>query len=122
VRGFLESVAFAIRANLEQLEEATGRKIERLTLGGGMTQSRLLIDLISEVSGIPLRVSRVAETAALGCALLAGTGAGVYPDLVSAAARTVHHEEVLPAAPGPTRERYRRWRELFLMLNGTTVI
>ena len=122
VRGFLESVAFAIRANLEQLEEATGRKIERLTLGGGMTQSRFLVDLISEVSGIPLRVSRVAETAALGCALLAGTGAGVYPDLASAAARTVHYDEVPPASPGACRERYRLWRDLFGMLNTTTVV
>jgi autoinducer-2 kinase len=122
VRGFLESVAFATRANLEQLEEATGRKIERLTLGGGMTQSRLLVELVSEVCAIPLRVGRVTETAALGCALLAGTGAGVYPDLVSAASQTVGYEEVPPAAPGPARDRYRLWRDLFTTLNATTVV
>ncbi|MGH7899052.1 MAG: FGGY-family carbohydrate kinase, partial [Candidatus Binatia bacterium] len=122
VRGFLESVAFAIRANLEQLEEATGRRIAELTLGGGMAESKLLVDLVSEVCGIPLRVARVTETAALGCALLGGTGMGVYPDLVTAARATVRHQEVPAAPPGPARERYRLWRELFTTLNAATVV
>ena len=77
-----------MRANLEQIESVTKKKVDTLTLGGGMTQSRLLVRLISQVTQIPLRVSQVAETAALGCALLAGTGAGVYADLESAVAAT----------------------------------
>jgi autoinducer 2 (AI-2) kinase len=122
VLGFLENVAFAVRANIEQIEAATGRTIEALTVSGGMTQGKLLMRLVSEVTGIPLRVSRVIETAALGCALLAGTGAGVYPDLETAVRRAVSRDEVLPDAdPGPSRERYHKWRELYRTLNLVTV-
>ena len=121
VLGFLESVAFAVRANVEQIESATKQKVEALTLGGGMTQSRLLRRLMSQVMQVPLRVSRVAETAALGCALLAGTGAGVYADLESAVAAAVGHDPVAVEDPGPYAQRYRTWRELFATLNATTV-
>ena len=86
-----------------------------------MTQSRLLVRLISQVTQIPLRVSQVAETAALGCALLAGTGAGVHADLESAVAAAVRHEAVPIEDPGPYPQRYRTWRELFTTLNSTTV-
>ena len=119
--GFLESIAFAVRANLEQIEAATSLKLPYLNLGGGMTQGRLVLRLISEVTGIPLRVSQVAETAALGCALLAGVGAGLYPDLETAVRRAVRFDEILPVEPGPARDRYEKWREIFGQLTETAV-
>ena len=121
VLGFLESIAFAVRANLEQIEAATSLKLPYLNLGGGMTQGRLVLRLISEVTGIPLRVSQVAETAALGCALLAGVGAGLYPDLETAVRRAVRFDEILPVEPGPARDRYEKWREIFGQLTETAV-
>ena len=119
--GFLENVAYAVRANLEQLEAATGKKVDHLTVSGGMTQSRLLCRLISQVTQIPLHVSRVIETAALGCALLAGTGAGVYRDLDDAVTTAVAHDTIAPVDPGPYQARYKTWRELFATLNAITV-
>ncbi|MGH7822355.1 MAG: FGGY-family carbohydrate kinase [Candidatus Binatia bacterium] len=119
--GFLESVAFAVRANVEQIEDATGSRIARLSIGGGMTQGRLLVRLVSQVTRLPLLVSNVAETAALGAAILAGTGAGLYPSLDAAVRRAVHLEEVLPEEPGSEPQRYRKWRELYGILDGTIV-
>jgi autoinducer-2 kinase len=121
VRGFLESIAYAVRANVEQIEQASGSKVAALTLGGGMTQSRLLVRLISQALQVPLRVSRVVETAALGAALLAGIGAGVYSDLEAAVAVAVRHDDVPVEDPGEIGQRYRTWRELFTTLNATTV-
>jgi len=121
VRGFLESIAFAVRANVEQLEQASQSKVGALTLGGGMTQSRLLVRLISQALQVPLQVSQVVETAALGAALLAGTGAGVYADVESAVSAAVRHETIPVAEPGDIGQRYRTWRELFATLNATTV-
>ncbi len=121
IAGFLESVAYSVRANLEQIEEASGRRIERLSLGGGLSKSALLVRLVSQVTAITIQVSEVAETAALGCALLAGVGAGLYPDLASAVSRAVRSNELPPVDPGPYPERYRKWRALFATLNGTTV-
>jgi autoinducer 2 (AI-2) kinase len=119
--GFLESVAFAVRANVEQIESATGRRIERLSIGGGMTQGRFLVKLVSRVTGVPLLVSTVAETAALGCAILAGTGAGLYESFDDGVRRAVHAERVEPEEPGSLPQRYRKWRELYRVLDGTTL-
>ena len=119
--GFLESVAFAVRANMEQIEEATGRKIDHLSIGGGMTRGAMLVDLLARVTGVPLWVSEVAETAGLGCAILAGTGCGLYSSLRDGVARAVRAREVLPGDGGLLRERYRKWYELYRFLNGTSV-
>jgi sugar (pentulose or hexulose) kinase len=112
LRGFLESLAFAVRGNLEQIESVCGGATPSLTLSGGMTKSALARRLVAEVVGRPMRVGTVAESAALGCAILAAAGAGVYPDVGSAAARMVRTEEITAKDPGAYEDRYRKWREL----------
>ena len=121
-RGFLESVAFAVRANVEQIEASTGRAIGRLRIGGGMSRGALLTKLVADVTGRVLEVSEVAETAALGCALLTGTGAGVYASLEEGVARAVRSREVSPdGAGGDLDERYRKWRSLYQILEQTSL-
>lgn len=121
VLGYLESIAYAVRANLEQIEAAAGARVDRLWLGGGMTRSPLLLRVLGQVTGLPLRVSEQPEAAALGCALLAARGAGVHRDLeaaVRAAVRSIDHE---PGEAGPYAERYRKWRELGARLDQASV-
>ncbi|MGH7803932.1 MAG: FGGY-family carbohydrate kinase [Candidatus Binatia bacterium] len=121
LRGFLESLAFAVRGNLEQIESVTGRRAASVTLSGGMTKSRLARRLVAQLLGRPVAAGAVAESAALGCAVLAAAGAGVYPDVGSAAARMVRTEEIEAEDPGATEDRYRKWRELNDTLERITI-
>ncbi len=50
-----------------------------------------------DVTGLPVRVPVVREATALGCAIAAGTGAGLYDDMASTGERLVSwHREFTP--------------------------
>jgi xylulokinase len=82
-------------------------------------QNRLLAQIKADVYGSCLKISPVREAVALGVALLAGVGAGVYPN-GSAAAAAVRQEEIsLEPRPEQAKEleaRYAVYRDLFSQL------
>jgi xylulokinase len=91
-KALLEGLTFELRVNLDLLRGA-GVKIDELHAVGGGARSPLWVQLKADICQVPLRVPNVTEAACLGAALLAGVAAGVYPDLRTAVARTVHLEQ-----------------------------
>ena len=120
LHAFLESVAFAIRGNCEQLSAATGRPIPVLTVSGGMAQSPTLARLLATTLGVPLAVATVVESASLGCAILAAVGAGLHADVSQAVAAMTRRRQVdpVPGERAEYEERYHRWREVYGKLTG----
>jgi len=97
------------------LREA-GVEITELHAVGGGARSPLWLQLKADICQVPLRVPQVTEAACLGAALLAGVGIGVYPDVETAAAQTVHLERrVEPEANSLTiyDERYQLYRQVY---------
>ncbi len=88
-KALLEGLTFELRSNLDLLNKA-GVAINKLHAVGGGARSPLWLQLKTDICQIPLRVPQVTEAACLGAALLAGAAAGVYPDLETAVAETVH--------------------------------
>lgn len=123
LHAFFENVAYAIRGNCEQLVAVSGVPIPRLTVSGGLAQSPTLTRLVAEALGVPVEVATVPESASLGCAILAAVGAGLYPGIAAAVAGMVRSAVVEPD-PGRTaifEERYRKWREVYGMLQTWTL-
>ena len=58
-----------------------GHTPEHLQVDGGASANAFLMQFQADISGIPVVRPRVLETTALGAALLAGLGAGVYNNL-----------------------------------------
>ncbi|MNT68048.1 Autoinducer 2 kinase LsrK [compost metagenome] len=50
---------------------------------GGGAKGALWSQILSDVTGLPVRVPDVKEATALGCAIAAGTGAGLYNDMAA---------------------------------------
>jgi autoinducer 2 (AI-2) kinase len=123
LRGFLESIAFAVRANCEQIAAVAGRPLGALAVSGGMVASPTLVHLLADVLGVPVEVAAVPETASLGCAVLVAAGAGLHSSLEEAAAAMTRRTRTDPAreAVRPCDERYRKWRELYGTLEQCTV-
>jgi xylulokinase len=119
-RAVLEGIAFEERAIVEAMETVAGqpRPKEIITIGIPM-QNRLLAQIKADVFGLPLNISPVREAVALGVALLAGLGTGVYTD-GSAAAAAVRREEIsLEPNAEQAKEleaRYQIYRDLFSQL------
>ncbi|KJV34105.1 FGGY-family carbohydrate kinase [Pantoea sp. SM3] len=83
-----EGVIFAHRAHIDRLR-AAGIPFTHAILSGGAARSCIWPQMFADVLGIPIRVAECKETGALGAALCAGVGVGVWPDLATAAQHAV---------------------------------
>ncbi len=114
-RAVIEGMACGLRANLEQIIEASGRRVPTLHLGGGMSRSDVFAQMISNVVNLPVQLSVTADTTALGAALCAGVGAGVFRDLTEAAQNLAGEVRTLRPADDQARacqDRYDGWQKL----------
>ena len=114
-KAILEGLTFELRLNIDLLRE-NGVAIDALSAVGGGAKSRLWLQLKADICRLPLRVPRVTEAACLGAALLAGVGAGVYPDLASAVERAVHPGATVtptPASSAAYEARYALYRQIY---------
>jgi xylulokinase len=98
-RGLLESLAFWLRHNAEAMGDLTGQPATEVILTGGATRLHLLNQLKADVLDRPVVVSDVPEAAALGAALLAGLGAGVFRSPAEAAASVQYGRTVIEPQP-----------------------
>ncbi|MCG3209004.1 MAG: Xylulose kinase [Anaerolineae bacterium] len=117
-KALVEGLTFELRVNLDLLRQA-GVAITELHAVGGGARSNLWLQLKADICQTPLRVPRVTEAACLGAALLAGVGAGVYPDFATAVARTVAFARRVEPHPGQSAAYDRRfsvYRRLYPLL------
>jgi sugar (pentulose or hexulose) kinase len=114
LRAVLENVAFALRGSLETLEAVTGMSAAELRLGGGMSRSATFVRLLADVIGRPVLVADLAEASALGAAMCAAVGAGIYGSLPEAQAMAAPLRRLLPdpSAAADYQDFYRRWQHL----------
>lgn len=114
-RAVLEGICFALRDSLSILQEL-GLSPDHLLLTGGGARSAFVRQLQSEVYGIPVTTVNREEGPAYGAALLAGVGAGSFPDLVTAARTTLSRAPLEYPEPGAHlryRQAYERFRAAY---------
>ena len=63
---------------MEAMVKDAGHSPERLQVDGGASANGFLMQFQADICGIPVVRPKVLETTALGAALLAGLGAGVF--------------------------------------------
>ncbi len=99
-RAVLEGVVCGLRQALDPLR-ATAARPTHIILAGGMAHAPLVQTVVADVLGQPVQGLRTPEQSALGAALLAAVGAGLFPDLPAACAAAVAYEAPVP--PDPAR-------------------
>lgn len=77
-RATIEGVAFQVADLVEAMAADTGAPPEELRVDGGMARSDHFLQFQADLMGIPLRRSPQTESTALGAALLAGLGVGMW--------------------------------------------
>lgn len=123
IRAVMEGVAFGLRRVLDELARITCGHAgcvtlpvtEPLTLVGGGANSPLWRQIYADVYG--RRVARATigqQAAALGAALVAGVGAGVWDDfsILDSISRADAEAAPEPVATADYARRYARWRSL----------
>ncbi len=83
-RAVLEGAAFEIRKNIEVFKEL-GIEPKELMLTGGGSRSDFWNQIYADVLGIICVRNVIEESTSLGAAILAASGAGIFPDIAKAA-------------------------------------
>ena len=116
IRALEEQAAYTARGHLAIVSELTGATYDELVFTGGAAKGTLWPQIVADVVGLPVHVPAVKESTALGAALYAGVGAGLYRDLAEATGSLVRTERTFEPMPGARRiydERYPAWRRLY---------
>ncbi|NJN19553.1 MAG: carbohydrate kinase [Oscillochloris sp.] len=79
-RAFLESIGCQLHDILDTVEREADLSIHELRVGGGLANSDLACQIQADLAGVPVVRARDTETTARAAALLAGIGAGIWPD------------------------------------------
>lgn len=93
-RALQENAAIVTLANLQRIADVTGEFPSHVVFASGASKGPLWCQILSDVLQIPVHTRVVKEATALGAAICAGVGVGLYDDMPSAAAQLVQEEAV----------------------------
>ena len=122
-RGLLEASAFGTRLVVETFADA-GIAIDRLVVGGGLVRNKLVLEIYSSVTGLPVEVVASRQPSARGAAILGAAAAGVFAS-VEAAARATAQTPISVIEPERSAhavydELYALYRELVASYSSDT--
>ena len=111
-RAVLENICFAVKANLLQVESIADLKASTIFVGGNMTNSLSFRRILPDILDRNIHFSDTYEVSALGNAMLAAAGSGIYTGINEAMAEmksdmTVNEPDLLAAAE--YTEYYQQW-------------
>ena len=111
-RATLESIAWQVADVLGAMEKDYGRRIAALRVDGGASASDLLMQMQADALGVRIERPRNLETTALGAAMMAGLGAGIWNDTAElAAVRETDKTFVSAATAKDRRAKLKVWRK-----------
>lgn len=97
IRSIIESVAYEVRENLELINKNIGKNITEVRLTGGGAKSTFWNEIIANVNNVRAKKTKFSENTALGAAILAAYGAGLYKTVKEAAENMIQIvEEIKP--------------------------
>jgi glycerol kinase len=111
VRAALEALAYQTRDVVDTMVAESGRPLSGLRVDGGAAANNFLMQFQADVLGVTVDRPAIIETTALGAALLAGVGVGVWrPDRDLERVRKTERLFRPKMAPERREALYQGWR------------
>jgi xylulokinase len=115
LKGILEGITFYLKECVESLAP-TGIGIADFRVVGGGSQSDAWVQICADIMGRPFVRPRITEAGALGAAIIAGVGRGIFSSYEAGVERLVHLERTFE--PDPRRQelyesRFRKYKQLW---------
>jgi xylulokinase len=111
LRAVMEGVVFSMNDCLGIIREM-GASPSFVYAAGGGANSSLWRQMMADIMGVEIAVNNSTESGALGVAILAGVGAGVYTDVASACASIIKRKDSQSGEP-KNKELYARLYEIY---------
>ena len=109
VRAVIEGLGYEIRRMIGSMRKGTGNSISEARMYGGSAKSDTWNQVFSDILGLKVCTLDTPETTALGAAICAAKGMGIYPDFPEAVKNMVRVRKEFY----PVQERQRIYEELF---------
>jgi autoinducer 2 (AI-2) kinase len=116
IRAIFENMAFAIRANSDQVVEVSKIKFDTMRITGGVSRNKTLLKILADCLGLPVITPKVKEGSSLGCAMCAAVGAGIYKDFDEAVKSMIEWDEKLEPDDeihNQYESYYAEWKNLY---------
>lgn len=109
VRAVMEGVVLSLRSGLDLMVDLEVQ-VDKIIASGGGVAHPLWLQLQADIFNRPIYRTTTTASAAVGAALLAGTGVGLYPDLATACKQAIRFQtEVVH----PNVENARRYTDIY---------
>jgi autoinducer 2 (AI-2) kinase len=115
-RAIEESAAYVALGHLKIIEALTRQKTHETVFCGGASKGFLWPQIVSDVFGIKVKVPVVKESTALGAAMCAGVGTGIFPNLEETGRRFVKWERTYEPNENNHKQYvglYDQWRRVY---------
>ncbi|KAJ3215154.1 hypothetical protein HDU67_000782 [Dinochytrium kinnereticum] len=110
-RATLEAVCWQSKEIMDVMNKEAATPLKKLKVDGGLTNSDLCMQLQADIVGIPVERPAMRETTALGAAIAAGLGVGVWPSIADFKPAN-SHTDFLPTIELEEREdRFAQWKK-----------
>lgn len=106
IRACLESIAYQSKDVILDMQKDLNSPIKNLKVDGGASNNSFLMQFQADILGIEVKKSYLSESTALGAALLAGLGCGVYDDLSEVRSMLFDEKKY---SPDKNREKYEEY-------------
>jgi autoinducer 2 (AI-2) kinase len=116
IRAIEESAGYVALGHLQIIRELTSHSFDEIVFTGGGSKGHLWPQVIADVLGVAVKVPVVKESTALGAALCAGVGAGLFADLAATASEVVRFERTFQpdaAASMAYQSLYEHWHTIY---------
>jgi glycerol kinase len=111
-RATLEAIACQTRDVLDAMQADSGVRLTELRVDGGAAANDLLMQIQTDILGVPVIRPKTTETTALGAAYLAGLASEVWPSADAIRDHWIEDRRFEPQQDETSREAiYGRWKE-----------
>jgi sugar (pentulose or hexulose) kinase len=118
LKGLIEATTYYLRECSESLPQEIA--IKEFRAAGGGSKSEAWLQICADILGQPFLRPKVSEAGALGAAILAGVGSGVYSSIEAGVEAMVHFDREIHPRPEMQRrygERFEKYRRLWPLMS-----
>jgi glycerol kinase len=114
VRAALESIPYQVKDVITAMEKDASLPLRELMTNGGITSNSFVMQLLADLLGKNVASTAMPDVSALGAALLAGLGAGIYKNMDALRAPRDHKQGYRPINPVEALKAYKGWQEVIV--------
>ena len=115
-RSLQENACIVSAINLEKIKEFSGLEFSEVVFAGGASKGELWCQILADVTGCKVKVPKVKEATALGAAISAGVGVGIFSSIEKASEElVVWQKEYIPNSSNfkEYANIKKRWQEVY---------